>query len=132
MTAFFNQAVQAHQSGKLSEAEGHYRKIIAQDPKNFDALHTLGIVCSSTGNIQEADGFFRAALSIDPGFPPCHVNYGFCLLKQRRFTEAIESFLFPNFAEPWLGRGNALRELSAARNIKYGRAVEAAGGGFVS
>ena len=40
--------------------------------------------------------------------------------------------LFPNFAEPWLGRGNALRELSAARNIKYGRAVEAAGGGFVS
>jgi protein O-GlcNAc transferase len=88
--------------------------------KTFDALHTLGIVCSSTGNIQEADGFFRAALSIDPGFPPCHVNYGFCLLKQRRFTEAVESFdkalaLFPNFAEPWLGRGNALRELSAAR-----------------
>jgi hypothetical protein len=49
MTAIFNQAVQAHQSGKLSEAESLYRQIIAQDPKNFDALHMLGIVCSSTG-----------------------------------------------------------------------------------
>ena len=76
MTALFNQAVQAHQNGKLSEAESLYRQIIAQDPKNFDALHMLGIVCSSTGKIQEADGFFRVALSIDPGFPPSHVNYG--------------------------------------------------------
>ncbi|MGB7856497.1 MAG: tetratricopeptide repeat protein [Pseudolabrys sp.] len=60
--------MQAHQSGKLSEAEGHYRKIITQDPKNFDALHTLGIVCSSTGKIQEADGYpsipaFRLVMS---------------------------------------------------------------------
>lgn len=130
MTALFNQAVQAHQSGKLSEAESLYRQIIAQDPKNFDALHMLGIVCSSTGKIQEAGGFFRAALSIDPGFPPCHVNYGFCLLKQKQFNQAIESFdkgltLFPRFAEAWLGRGNALRELKRSEDAlaAYDKAV---------
>ena len=116
MTALFNQAVQAHQSGRISEAESLYRQIISQDPKNFDALHMLGIVCSNTGKIQEADKLFRAALSIDSGFPPCHVNYGFCLLKQKRLTEAVEHFdkalvLFPNFAEAWIGRGNALGEL---------------------
>jgi protein O-GlcNAc transferase len=130
MTALFNQAVQAHQSGKLSEAESLYRQIIAQDPKNFDALHMLGIVCSSTGKIQEADGLFRAALSIDPGFPPCHVNYGFCLLKQKQFNEAVESFdkalaLFPHFAEAWLGRGNALRELKRGEDAlaAYAKAI---------
>jgi len=115
-TTLFNQAMQAHQRGRISEAESLYRQIVAQDPKNFDALHMLGIVCSGAGKIQEADGFFRAALSIDPGFPPCHVNYGFCLLKQKQFNEAVESFdkaltLFPRFAEAWHGRGNALREL---------------------
>jgi len=130
MTALFNQAVQAHQSGKISEAETLYRQIIAQDPKNFDALHMLGIVCSNTGKIQEADGLFRVALSIDPGFPPCHANYGFCLLKQKRFTEALASFdkalaLFPNFAEAWLGRGNALRELKRYDDalVAYGKAI---------
>lgn len=85
----------------------------------------LGIVCSNTGKIQEADKLFRAALSIDSGFPPCHVNYGFCLLKQKRLTEAAEHFdkalaLFPNFAEAWLGRGNALRVLK-----RYGDALAA-------
>ena len=115
-TTLLNQAVQAHQRGRISEAESLYRQIISQDPKNFDALHMLGIVCSNTGKIQEADKLFRVALSIDSGFPPCHVNYGFCLLKQKRLTEAVEHFdkalaLFPNFADAWLGRGNALREL---------------------
>ncbi len=116
MTPLFERAVQAHQSGRILEAEDLYRKIIWDDPKHFDALHMLGIVCSGNGKIHDADKFFRAALLIDPGFPPCHVNYGFCLLKQRRFDEAIGSFdkalaLFPNFSEAWLGRGNALRSL---------------------
>ena len=60
--ALFNQAVQAHQRGRISEAETLYRQIISQDPKNFDALHMLGIVCSNTGKIQEADKLFRNPL----------------------------------------------------------------------
>ena len=116
MAPLFNQAVQAHQAGRIAEAEALYRKIISEDPKNFDALHMLGIVCFGSGKTQDADKFFRAALSIDSGFPPCHVNYGFYLLKQKRFKDAIESFdkalaLFPNFGEAWLGRGNAFRDL---------------------
>jgi len=118
MAPLFNQAVQAHQAGRIAEAETLYRKIILEDPKNFDALHMLGIVCFGIGKTQDADKFFRAALSIDSGFPPCHVNYGFYLLKQKRFKDAIESFdkalaLFPNFGEAWLGRGNAFRGLKS-------------------
>ena len=112
----FDQAVQAHQNGRISEAEGLYRKIVADDPKHFDALHMLGIVCSRNGKFKDADKFFRAALAIDSKFPPCHVNYGFYLLEEKGVNEAVESFdkalaLFPNFAEAWLGRGNTLREL---------------------
>jgi len=107
MKLLFDQAIQAHQIGKVSEAENLYRQIIAADPKHFDALHMLGIVCSGNGKYQDADKFFRAALLIDSKFPPCHVNYGFYLLKQKRLDEAVESFdkalaLFPNFAEAWL------------------------------
>jgi protein O-GlcNAc transferase len=130
MTLLFNQALQAHQNGRISEAEELYRKIISADPKNFDALHMLGIVCSGNGKNQDADKFFRAAVAIDPGFPPCHVNYGFYLLKQKRLDEAVASFdqalaLFPNFAEAWLGRGNALRELRRVNDAfaAYGKAI---------
>jgi protein O-GlcNAc transferase len=116
MTFLFNQALQAHQSGKTAEAEALYRKIISADPKHFDAFHMLGIICSANGKHQDADQFFRAALSIDSRFPPCHLNYGFFLLKQRRPDQAIASFdkalaIFPKFAEAYLGRGNALRDL---------------------
>ena len=116
MTFLFNRAVEAHRSGRISEAESLYREIIASDPRNFDALHLLGIVCSETGKVQDADKFFRNAIAIDPNFPPCYVNYGFYLLKQSRFSEALECFdkalaLFSNFAQAWLGRGNVTREL---------------------
>jgi len=116
MALLFNQALQAHQNGRISEAEALYRKIISDDPKNFDALHLLGVLCSNIGKNQDADNFFRAALSIDSTFPPCYLNYGFYLHKQRRLDEAIECFdkalaLFPNFGDAWLGRGNVLREL---------------------
>src|SRR6185312_14117062 len=116
MSFLFNRAVEAHRSGRVSEAEALYREIIASDPRNFDALHLLGIVCSETGKVSDADKFFRKAITIDPNFPPCYVNYGFYLLKQSRFSEALECFdkalaLFPNFAQAWLGRGNVMREL---------------------
>jgi len=116
MSLLFNQAVQAHQSGRLPEAEALYRKIISDNPKNFDALHMLGVLCSNTGKLRDADKCFQAALSIDSGFAPCHVNYGFFLVSQRRHSEAIEKFdkataLFPTLGEAWLGRGNALRGL---------------------
>jgi|KBSMisStandDraft_5_1062788.scaffolds.fasta_scaffold40052_2 predicted O-linked N-acetylglucosamine transferase (SPINDLY family) len=116
MSFLFNRAVEAHRSGRVSEAEALYREIIASDPRNFDALHLLGIVCSETGKVSDADKFFRQALAIDPNFPPCFVNYGFYLLKQSRFSQALECFdkalaLFPNFAQAWLGRGNVMREL---------------------
>ena len=88
MTFLFNRAVEAHRSGRISEAESLYREIIASDPRSFDALHLLGIVCSETGKVQDADKFFRKAITIDPNFPPCYVNYGFYLLKQSRFSEA--------------------------------------------
>lgn len=126
-----DRAVQAHQKGRIFEAEKLYRQVISKDPKNFDALHMLGIVCSSNGNTLDADKFFCAALSIDPRFPPCHVNYGFYLLTQKRSDEAIESFekalaLFPDFAEAWLGRGNALRQSNRRGDAlaAYTRATE--------
>ena len=46
----FEQGVQAQKSGKPAEAEAIYRRILATDARNFDALHMLGIVCSEQGS----------------------------------------------------------------------------------
>lgn len=81
-TTLFDQAVQAHQRGRFSEAESLYRQIISRDPKNFDALHMLGIICANTGKIPVADKLFRAALSIDPALP---------LFDTQRFIRNIEA-----------------------------------------
>ena len=58
MTFLFNRAVEAHRSGRISEAETLYREIIASDPRNFDALHLLGIVCSNAARFKTLTNSF--------------------------------------------------------------------------
>jgi protein O-GlcNAc transferase len=109
----FDQALQAHRNGQFAEAETLYKKIVSTNPKNFDALHLLGVVCSETGNYEDAEKSFRAALSIDPKFPPCYHNFGLYFVKRKQYQAAIEQFdkalaLFPEFAPVYSDRGSAL------------------------
>ena len=93
----FDQALDAQRNGKFQEAELLYRRILANDSRNFDALHMLGIVCAETAKFSEAEEIFRAALSIDPKYPPCYHNFGLFFVKLKRYQEAINSL-----TERWL------------------------------
>jgi len=55
---FFDQASRALQSGKWEEAEVVCREILAQAPKDFDALHMLAVICSEKGHFDESERLF--------------------------------------------------------------------------
>ena len=66
----------AHQSGNLEEAESLYRRILAADARDFDALHMLRIVHLQRGQIEQAEHLVRTALSIHPSVVQCLQDYG--------------------------------------------------------
>ncbi len=56
------------QQKKFGEAESVFRGLIAADPKNADALNSLGYMLAERGEkLDEAVGFVERALAIDPG-----------------------------------------------------------------
>jgi protein O-GlcNAc transferase len=69
-------AIAAHQRGNVAEAESLYRRILAADNRDFDALHMLGIICAQRGQFEQAEQLLRTALSIDASIAQCLQNYG--------------------------------------------------------
>src|SRR5215213_3976553 len=59
-------AVQQHQMGKLREAEGMYRQVLAMEPGNADALHLLGALASQVGQHEAAFNLIRQAIAVRP------------------------------------------------------------------
>jgi protein O-GlcNAc transferase len=86
------QAIEFHQSGRLSEAEQIYRRILAQQPDHCDALHLLGVLAAQTGRENTAVELIRRALQIRPNFAEAHYNLGNTLKRFGRFTEAADCY----------------------------------------
>ncbi|HZQ11599.1 MAG TPA: sulfotransferase [Pseudolabrys sp.] len=110
------QAIAAHKSGKLDEAETLYRAVLARNPREFDALHLFGILCAQRERFEEAERLLSAALAVDRKLPPCLHNYGNVLSKLGRYSDAIAVYnealaLAPNYAPLYSDRGNAQNEL---------------------
>src|SRR5579859_6341100 len=64
-----HQAIALHQAGRLDEAEPIYRAVLAAEPRNFNALHLLGVVRHHRGQPDEAVELIEAALRLDPVSP---------------------------------------------------------------
>jgi predicted TPR repeat methyltransferase len=110
------QALNALKGGRLAEAEKIYRQILSGDPRNFDALHMMGIICADNGRFDEAERFFQSALEINPTSVPCSLNFGLYHFKQQHHEAAIALFdsvlaQVPNYAPAYSDRGCALAEL---------------------
>ncbi len=108
-------AIQHHQAGRLGEAEGLYRQILAVDPNHADALNLLGLIAQVCGSPQVAAGLIRQAIAVQPFAAHYHFNLGNTLKDQGRFAEAIAAFqhalhLQPDLAIAHVNLGNTLRE----------------------
>jgi hypothetical protein len=85
-------AKQLHQAGKLSEAEGIYRQILAGQPNHPEALHLLGVLAAYMGRHETALGLIGRAIGIQPRFPQAFNNLGLTLHAMGRFDEAKAAY----------------------------------------
>ena len=116
LTALLKEAVALHQAGKLDAARARYRQVLAHAPRQFDALHLLGVVTRQQGDAQGAAALIAQALAINPRQATAHCNLGAALQDLGRSEEALASYdaaldLNPGYALAWSNRGNALRKL---------------------
>lgn len=111
----FELAVQHHQAGRLQQAEGLYRQILAQQPRHADALQLLGVVAHQMGRNDAAIDLIQQAIALKPANAGAYSNLGLALRDSGRLDEAIAAFrqtlaLQPDFAEVYSNLANALRD----------------------
>jgi predicted O-linked N-acetylglucosamine transferase (SPINDLY family) len=121
--ALFGQAVALHQAGRLLEAEPLYRRVLEAQPRHFDSLHLLGVICYQHGQYREAIRLIDEALAINPAVAAAHNNRGSALKDLGETAPALASLdraiaLKPDYAEAFYNRANLLRELE-----RFGEAV---------
>jgi predicted O-linked N-acetylglucosamine transferase (SPINDLY family) len=83
--------VAAHKQGKLEEAEGLYRTILASDRNHPDANHNLGVLLVSIGRPMEAIPFFRIAVEASPQVELFWLSYFDALINAKQFDEATKA-----------------------------------------
>jgi len=106
-------ALAHHQAGRLTEAEGLYNQILAQQPDHVDAMNLLGVVAGQTGRPDLAEDLMRKAIRIRPDHAQAHNNLGFILVGRKQFDEAIGFYrqaieIAPDLAEAHNNLGFAL------------------------
>ena len=61
-------AAACHRAGKLEEAEGCYRQILARDPKHVEALRLLALIAMQTEHYGQAEQLLKRAVEVAPDF----------------------------------------------------------------
>ncbi|MCK0509081.1 tetratricopeptide repeat protein [Aromatoleum anaerobium] len=87
------QAVAAHQEGRLIDAERLYLAIVQAEPAHPDALHNLGCVQMQCSNPLAALPWFQAALEAQPQNRQCWLSFADALLAVGRADDALQVML---------------------------------------
>lgn len=109
-------ALEHHGAGRLGEAEGIYRQILAVEPSQPDALHLLGLLAQQVGRHEIAVEFIAEALAGKPDFAGALYNLCTSYLALGRFEQAVAGYdrvvaVQPGWADAHNNRGNALSSL---------------------
>ncbi|HVY59094.1 MAG TPA: tetratricopeptide repeat protein [Xanthobacteraceae bacterium] len=109
------EALTLHRQGRLAEAEQRYMRILTGNPRDFDALHLLGVLKLQRGDAEEALRLVGAAIAIDPRSADALSNYAAVLQALGRKADALASYeralaIDPNHIDALYNRGLALQE----------------------
>jgi Flp pilus assembly protein TadD len=78
------------EQGKFRTAGKQYQTILAEDPKNLDALSNLGVIYFRTGKIRSAESMLKRALAIAPNDDFVLTTLGIVHYRQSRFDDALK------------------------------------------
>lgn len=120
-----DEALMLHQQGKLREAEGLYRGILAIDRGNFEALTHLGLICLQYSNLNEATKLFSEALDHNSNCAQAHSNLANAFLAASQFEKAMAGYrralaIEPDHPEANFGLASALQAMK-----RYADAISA-------
>lgn len=116
MSALLDAAYAHHRAGRLAEAEAGYRRALAVDAENPDALYLLGTVKLQQGQAGEALPLLERSVRRRGKDPHARAALGTALLECGRAEEAIRAFrraldIEPRHADALHNLGNALAGL---------------------
>ncbi|MFP4496842.1 MAG: tetratricopeptide repeat protein [Vulcanimicrobiota bacterium] len=118
--AYFN-----YTRGSLLEAELIYAEILRDDPDNFRALYSLGIIYQQQGIKDKAIEKFQRCIEINPDFAPSYNNLGWVYFTLGKYDKAQVLYMMAIKKDPGyllaysnLGTIYMIRnELNMAENI---------------
>ena len=126
-----NQAITAHQEGRLEEAEKLYRSILENQPTNLNVYNNLGVLLHGLGRFDEAEKNFKKAIELKPDYVKAHYNLGVLLHELGRFDEAEKSFtkaigLKPDYVDAHINLGVVFKDLNKFDDAEasYRKAIE--------
>ncbi len=96
----FQQALQVEQAREYDKAAGLFEKLVAADPKDYEAWGELGTAQFQKGSAKEAEKSYARALEQNPGYAVALVNLGKLRYARKDFEGAIEALTKAVGAEP--------------------------------
>lgn len=114
VSALFQQALQHHRLGELTQAQDLYRQVIQRKPHHFDALHHLGTIALQLNQPEQALHWLQLAVQENPRHARAQANLAIVLYCLKQTTRALKSYdaaikLNPHDAQTYCNRGIALR-----------------------
>ena len=92
MEITIQQAVTAHQEGRLEEAERLYRSILENQPTDLGVNNNLGVLLQELGKFDEAETSYRKVIELKPDYAEAYYNLGNILKELGRLNEAETSY----------------------------------------
>jgi protein O-GlcNAc transferase len=114
--AALDTAIHAFQSGQLPQAKLAFEQVLRLDPKEPDALHSLGLILFQLGEQEKGLQLVTQSTKVRPKHPETHYNLGVMHQRLGQFAQAESSFRQVlaqkrDHARAHFALGNALREL---------------------
>ena len=82
-------ALRHREAGRLAEADGVYRQILAQISDRAEALHWLGLLACEAGHLDLAIDLIGRAIAVDPANGAYQSNLGECYRRAGQSEQAI-------------------------------------------
>lgn len=115
----------ARRTGSSADAEAAYRRALAQDPSDVEAITGLAALLETEGKLVEADALLRPALAAHAGDPQLSAQLAALDAAQGKSAEAVALLSQLRAADPKAAADPALTRLLAHLDLISGDAASA-------